>query len=100
MTTDANLVVVSVDSHVGPRLVEDLRPYCPHEHLDAFDAYAREAATLKEAVAGAAAYLLNHPNFATAGHHDSAARLADYDYDGIAASVIFHSSENLEPIPF
>ena len=27
---------------------------------------------------------LDHPNFRTAGHHDSAARLADYDHDGIA----------------
>ena len=32
--------------------------------------------------------------------HDSAARLADYDYDGIAAGVIFHGSMNMEPIPF
>ena len=43
---------------------------------------------------------LDHPNFRTAGHHDSAARLADYDHDGIAAGVIFHGSMNLEPIPF
>ena len=43
---------------------------------------------------------LDHPNFRTAGHHDSAARLADYDHDGIAAGVLFHGSMNLEPIPF
>ena len=43
---------------------------------------------------------LDHPNFRTAGHHDSAARLADYDHDGVAAGVIFHGSMNLEPIPF
>ena len=43
---------------------------------------------------------LDHPNFRTAGHHDSAARLADYDHDGVAAGVIFHGSMNMEPIPF
>ena len=43
---------------------------------------------------------LDHPNFRTAGHHDSAARLVDYDHDGVAAGVIFHGSMNLEPIPF
>ncbi len=26
---DEPIVVVSIDTHVGPRLVEDLRPYCP-----------------------------------------------------------------------
>ena len=43
---------------------------------------------------------LDHPNLRTLGHHDSAARLADYDYDGVAAGVIFHGSMNMEPIPF
>jgi predicted TIM-barrel fold metal-dependent hydrolase len=36
----------------------------------------------------------------TAGHYDSQARLADYDYDGVAAGVIFFGSENFQPIPF
>ena len=26
---DAPVVIVSNDTHIGPRLVEDLRPYCP-----------------------------------------------------------------------
>jgi hypothetical protein len=43
---------------------------------------------------------LDHPNLQTLGHHDPVARLADYDYDGIAAGVIFHGSMNMEPIPF
>ena len=38
------LVIVSCDSHVGPKLVEHLRPYCPKKYLDAFDAdVARQA---------------------------------------------------------
>ena len=37
-------VIVSNDTHVGPRLVEDLRPYCPASHLDEFDRFAAETA--------------------------------------------------------
>ncbi len=96
------VVVVSNDTHIGPRLVEDLRAYCPAKHLDDFDRFA--ASTAKDR-ADAAALLsgsgyLDHPNLRTAGHHDPAARLADYDHDGIAAGVIFHGSMNMEPIPF
>ena len=36
----APLVIVSCDTHIGPRLREDLRPYCPEELLEDFDAYA------------------------------------------------------------
>src|SRR6478609_1047749 len=96
------VVVVSNDTHIGPRLVEDLRAYCPTKHLDDFDRFA--ASTAKDK-ADAAALLagsgyLDHPNFRTAGHHDPTARLADYDHDGIAAGVLFHGSMNMEPIPF
>ncbi|HET6950699.1 MAG TPA: amidohydrolase family protein [Acidimicrobiales bacterium] len=97
---DDPVVVVSVDSHVGPRLVEDLRPYCPSALLDDFDGYVARAAELKRGVEGIAGFLLEHPNFRTDGHHDSRARLADQDYDGVAAAVIFHGSQNFEPMPF
>ena len=83
------LVIVSADSHVGPRLAEELRPYCPSAHLDEFDGLVGQVTTLKANIAGFADFLLKHPNFKTEGHHDSAARLADYDYDGVAAGVIF-----------
>jgi predicted TIM-barrel fold metal-dependent hydrolase len=96
------VVIVSNDTHVGPRLVEDLRPYCPRQHLDEFDRFAAETseskAAVEELLKGSGYF--DHPNFRTAGHHDSAARLADYDHDGIAAGVMFHGSMNLEPIPF
>jgi predicted TIM-barrel fold metal-dependent hydrolase len=36
----------------------------------------------------------------TAGHYDMDARHDDMDAEGIAADVIFHSSQNNEPIPF
>ena len=80
-----NVVIVSVDTHVGPRVREDLLPYCPSGHLDDLDDFAGRVAELKEVVAGVADFLVKHPNFSTAGHHDSEARLADYDYDGVAA---------------
>ena len=93
---------MSNDTHIGPRLVEDLRPYCPSRHLDDFDRFAATTTKAKEAAAemlGGSGYL-DHPNLRTPGHHDPAARLADYDHDGVAAGVIFHGSMNMEPIPF
>ncbi|MFI5047886.1 MAG: amidohydrolase family protein, partial [Acidimicrobiia bacterium] len=93
---DEPVVIVSVDTHVGPRLVEDLRPYCTPEHLDDFDRYvaARKRPVRSMPEIG------RHPNQRTAGHYDHAARMADYDRDGVTAGVIFHGSQNGEPIPF
>jgi predicted TIM-barrel fold metal-dependent hydrolase len=104
MTVDTQepVVVVSNDTHIGPRLVEDLRAYCPAAYLDEFDRFTASSASDRETaitMLEGSGYL-DHPNFRTAGHHDSAARLADYDHDGIAAGVLFHGSMNLEPIPF
>ena len=42
-------IVVSNDTHIGPRLVEDLREYCPSSHLDEFDRFAATTATAREA---------------------------------------------------
>jgi predicted TIM-barrel fold metal-dependent hydrolase len=104
------LVVVSGDSHVGPKL-EDMRQYCPRSHRDLYDEYiaghrsqpprgglgvggrpdTTEAKAFMEIFAR---------NLATAGHHDMHARLHDMDEDGIASQVIFHTSLNGEPLPF
>ena len=35
--SDDPIVIVSSDTHVGPRLQQDLRPYCPNRYLTAFD---------------------------------------------------------------
>jgi predicted TIM-barrel fold metal-dependent hydrolase len=96
------VVVVSNDTHIGPRLHEDLRSYCPSAYLDEFDRFANSTAAERDAaktMLEGSGYL-DHPNFRTLGHYDSKARLADYDHDGVAAGVIFHGSTNLEPIPF
>ena len=39
-------------------------------------------------------------NRATAGHHDPVAAGRDLDFEGVAAEVIFHGSQNDEPVPF
>jgi predicted TIM-barrel fold metal-dependent hydrolase len=108
----APLVIVSCDTHIGPRLVEDLRPYCPTDLLDDFDAYAR-AREEKRAAAAAknetvsfgdvkqgADWGVRRTNLQTPGHYDMHARLRDLDSDGVSAEVIFHDSQNGEPMPF
>lgn len=94
MAPTSPLVVISADTHIGPRLEADLRPYCPAKHLDAFDRFAASQKIPD------APYPPKHPNMSTAGHYDSDARLADYDFDGVAAGVIFHGSQNGEALPF
>jgi hypothetical protein len=92
----------SGEAEFGPRLVEDLRQYCPASYLEVFDRFAGETAAQLEAIL--ATYngggFVHQPNSRTLGRYDSAARLADYDFDGVAAGVIFHGSMNMEPIPF
>jgi predicted TIM-barrel fold metal-dependent hydrolase len=110
MQEEGRVVVVSADAHVGP-LPPQLRPYIPkrlHEDLDAFYRARDERAAAFEASAaeryGSLTSQITGPamewNCRTAGHHDQAARLEDMDRDGVVADVIFHGSENDEPIPF
>jgi len=97
------VVVVSCDTHIGPRLDEDLRPYCPAGQLAAFDEFASEMADRRRALH---AHMKGRQteqftrNQRTAGHYDIHARLRDLDHDGVAAEIIFHGSQNEEPIPF
>lgn len=92
------MLVASSDTHVGPPL-EILRDYCEHRHLEEFDAFARSAVRRAGFVA--------RPNDAfdwdeivTPGHYDVHERLRQLDADGVAAEVIFHGSQNGQPIPF
>jgi predicted TIM-barrel fold metal-dependent hydrolase len=99
------VIVVSCDSHVGPRLREDLRGYCPQKYLRDFDDFvvAHEARRAEMARTGViderARFAAGHPNISIDGHHDVHARLADMDRDGVAAEVIYHFSQNGEPMP-
>jgi predicted TIM-barrel fold metal-dependent hydrolase len=114
----APLIIVSSDSHVGPRLTEDLRQYCPSEYLSAFDQFTAansdawsetrdsrvgvEGDETQGASTQAAAQAMQREavNSRTAGHYDVYARLNDMDWDGVAAEVIFHGSQNQEAFPF
>lgn len=103
---DRSLVVVSSDAHVGPRLENELRGYCPAQHLEAFDAFAKSAVRGFDAIdAIRDRYVEGYweqarRNQRTRGHYDFAARRRDMDRDGVSAEVVFHSSLNYEPIPF
>ena len=102
------VAIVSADCHIGPRLVEDLRPLCPPELLDAFDAYVADPDRSKgryvehdadESEADPDDLTLWRNQF-TAGHHDPATRRREMDLDGVAAEVVYHGSQNNEPVPF
>jgi predicted TIM-barrel fold metal-dependent hydrolase len=97
---EAPVVIVSSDTHIGPLLRSQLRAYCPARHLEAFDALVAGHEAARAARAATATGFTTHPNQLTAGHFDVHARLHDMDRDGIAAEVIFHGSQNFEPIPF
>ncbi|HEY8523927.1 MAG TPA: amidohydrolase family protein [Acidimicrobiales bacterium] len=102
-TAATPLAIVSADCHIGPRLAEDLRPLCPPELLAAFDAYVAASERslgryVREEDMSAAADALR--NRWIDGHHDPEARRRDLDAEGVAAEVIFHGSQNDQPIPF
>ena len=107
MTSSASepVIIVSCDSHVGPRLREDLRAYCPQRYLRDFDEFvaAHNARRNEMAQAGVvderSRFATGHPNTAIAGHHDVYARLDDMNNDGVAAEVIYQFSQNGEPMP-
>ncbi len=108
---DRPVVIVSCDSHVGPKLVEHLRPYCPKKYLEAFDEDAARQRTGLSAATNTLndkmddqmrrnRRLFEHPNLQRDGHWDPAARLADMDTDGVAAELIWHFSQNGENLPW
>jgi len=114
---DEHLIVVTTDSHIGPRLKEDLREYCPKRHLEEYDAYLRAvepfsdpfmiykmfdegAADDSSASAGRKLSFAALKRNATPGHHDVHERLKDMDRDGVAAEVIYHGSQNGQCFPF
>src|SRR3984957_1713433 len=94
-TLDDHAVLVTCDTHVGPRLIEDLRPYCPQGSLADFDEFAEDTRPVREWWLGADA-----PGSRLAGHYDSAARRKDMEGDGVVAEVLFHFSFNGELLPF
>jgi predicted TIM-barrel fold metal-dependent hydrolase len=93
--------------------MEQLRPYCERAHLADFDAFAARVNAPKPGdvcievpreqleLGWSAEHrqtTLRHALSAAAQDHEGRAR--DMDHDGIAAEVIFHSSQNGQPLPF
>ncbi|MBN9112192.1 MAG: amidohydrolase [Pseudonocardia sp.] len=110
-TVDERLLIVSADAHVGPRLVEDLRPYCERRLFDEFDAFAAKigpiptdpdeiVAAMRKRGVGRELTAAMAWNQRSEGHYDPAARVRDMDADGVAAEVLFHGSQNFVPLPF
>jgi predicted TIM-barrel fold metal-dependent hydrolase len=97
---DQPAIVVSCDSHAGPKLREQLREYCPHEYLEQFDEDAAAQAKQAEGMLGAMSARMSHPNLDRDGHWDPQARLRDMDSDGVAAELIWHFSQNGENLPW
>lgn len=100
-------LIVSSDAHLGPVMERDLRPYCPAEHLEAFDESAAAGrAQLSSGEnrfrRGATGPILAHLDLinSKASLHDPAAFVADLDEDGIAASVLFAGGGNEELLPW
>jgi predicted TIM-barrel fold metal-dependent hydrolase len=104
----APLTLVSADTHVGLLLVEQLKDYCPSKYLGAFDEFVaswKAILTSSDHVPDYTRdlYLSGSPglaNLQSLGHHDMHVKLKEMDEDGVAAEVIFHSSENGQPMPF
>jgi predicted TIM-barrel fold metal-dependent hydrolase len=113
---DQPLIFVTTDSHIGPRLKEDLRAYCPRKYLAEFDDFIRAEepnsdptqlyGTFAHVKGNESARTAYETSFAalkrnaTPGHHDVHERLRDLDRDGVAAEVIFHGSQNGQCFPF
>src|ERR1700736_6515702 len=111
-------LVVSSDGHAGPSLERSLRPYCPKQYLDRFDAFVeqvRSGAILlgdsqgeelithadrmifqtmktRDAQPGITAGLRSV--YECGGHDDPHVRLADMDGEGIAAELILAGGQN------
>jgi predicted TIM-barrel fold metal-dependent hydrolase len=103
-------LIVSSDSHAGPSLKNDLRPYCPAKYVDALDDFATHAVErgahlelatrLVEAQGSSLLQQARAQTTSCAGQADPRARLRDMDAAGIAAEVIFAGGQNGEVLPF
>ena len=104
------LVVVTSDSHVSPRLEEDLLPLCPPKYRTDFADWMEATTEMRKASEqgfvfggdeGLPEVLKIHTwNLQTTGQRDIHQRLRDMNRDGVAAEVIFHGSAPYTPIPF
>jgi predicted TIM-barrel fold metal-dependent hydrolase len=107
----APVPMVSCDGHIGPRM-SDLRPYCPSNRLEEFDAFDSQIAELATQFAALRpedssdapeARVQTEQGArlrAVEGAHDMHARIRDMDADGVVAELIFHGVQDLRPVPW
>ncbi len=88
-------VLLTSDAHVGPRMVEDLRPYCPEQHRRAYDEFVADITPVRDWWRESGA-----PGVQELGHYEPYARARDLERDGYVGEVLFHFSFNGEMIPF
>jgi predicted TIM-barrel fold metal-dependent hydrolase len=93
-----SIIIVSSDSHVGPR-AQELHDYIPAKYRRQFEDFIAEQQQYVVFTPTAGKNRRHELNMKTEGHHDPYAYLRDMDRDGIAAQVIFHGSQNGEPFP-
>lgn len=105
-------LVVSADSLASPSLGRSLRPFCPPEYLEPFDAFAtdlrsgaiargerNDRITVGDQVLNATKQHSPLVN-SCAGHDDSHARLRDMDAEGVAAELVFAGGQDDAALPF
>jgi predicted TIM-barrel fold metal-dependent hydrolase len=106
----SRLVVVSVDSHVGPQL-DAYGPYCPADYVDDFDAFLADyhenggfrprGSTEVQTDRSKRYFQTIEERYATDPlNSDIATRVQHLDEDGVAVEVVYHGGFNGIPIPF
>src|ERR1700733_14902997 len=100
-------LVISSDSHAGPALERELRPYCPERYLPDFEDFAKHVHDGVGHLHEITVAMQKDPILREAferttncpGQTDPLARLGDMDEAGIAAEVIFAGGQNGEVLP-
>ena len=124
--TGQRYLVVSTDSHAGPSVEHQLRPFCPKAHLGKFDEFVaalKRDATLDtgerdDSLVGGNAHVRltqayrkdpSAPQYlrdafvvcsAAAGLQDPDARRVHMDEDGVAVDIVMAGGDNGETLPF
>src|SRR3954453_22712470 len=105
MDLSTKVPIVTCDAHVGPLLEEQLRDYCPKKYLQDFDEFVASVRTSmpREPELPDVEKQPHLRNILSTGGWDMRERLREFDRDGIAGEVIFHSLTTIgrfDPMPF
>ena len=102
-------LIVSSDSHLGPTMERDLRPYCPHKYLETFDDHRAERSVpiwprRDRAVSDSMPLRSPSPTL-TAWPRSKLFMIRtlfsrDLDEQGIAATLLFAGGGNDEVLPW